>query len=70
MIRHSTEDSKVGLKILAQRHDTRHITTSVAVVRRRPDGDDILIFEMVLVSLVDELMRACDELEAIDVVEL
>jgi len=70
MIRHSTEDGKIRLEILAQRHNTRHITTSVAVIWRRPNRHNVLVLEMVLVALVDELMCASNELETIDVVEL
>jgi len=70
VIRHGAEDGKVRLQILAQCHDTRHVTTSVAVVWRRPDGDDVLVLEVVLVAFVDKLMCACYQLEAVDVVEL
>lgn len=70
MIRHGAEDGEVGLQIFAQRHDTRYVTTSVAVVWCRPYSDDVLILEVVFVAFVDELMCACYQLEAVDVVEL
>lgn len=62
MIRHRAEDSKIRLEVLAQGHDRSYVATSITVVRRGPDGNDVLIFEMVLVAFVDELVRACDEL--------
>ena len=37
------------------------IATSVAVVRGRPDGDQVLVLEPELVALHDELMGACDK---------
>ena len=43
-------------------HDGRDIAASIAVVRRGPDGHHVLRRKVVLVALVDELMRACDEL--------
>lgn len=70
MIRHGAEDFEVGLEVLAERHDGGHIATAVAVVGRGPDGDDLLRLEVVLVALVDELVRAGDELQVVDVVEL
>lgn len=70
MIRHRTEDFEIWIEILAKRHDTRHVAASVAVIGSRPDSHDVLGLEMVFVALVDELVGACDEREAIDVIEL
>jgi hypothetical protein len=50
------------LQILAQVHDGRDVSAAVAVVWRGPDGDDVFVLEVVLVSLVDKLVGACDEL--------
>ena len=61
---------KLWLEVLAQVHDTGHITTAVTIIWCRPDSDNVLVFEMVFVAFVDELMGTGDELEAVDVVEL
>ena len=70
MVGHGAEDLEVRLEILADRHDTRHIAASVAVVRRRPHRDHVLRCEVVLVAFVDQLMCTRNELQAVDVVEL
>ena len=53
MIRHGREDGKVRLQILAQGHDTSDVSAAVTVVRRRPDGYDVLVLEVILVAFVD-----------------
>jgi len=70
MIRHSAEDLKIRLEILADRHDTRDVAASVAVVGCRPDCDDVLGGEVVFVAFVDQLVGAGDECEVVYVVEL
>jgi len=70
VIGHSGEDRKVRLEVLAQRHDAGDVSAAVAVVRGGPDGDDVLVLEVVLVAFVDELVGARDELQAVDVIEL
>jgi len=70
MIRHRREDLELWLQVLAQVHNGRNVSAAVAVVGRRPDSDDILVFEMVLVALIDQLMSTGDKLQAIDVIEL
>ena len=59
MIGNSTEDLEFWLEVLAQVHDGSDVSAAVAVVRSGPDGDDVLVLEMVLVALVDELVGAC-----------
>lgn len=70
MIRHRTKDLKFRLQILRKIHDTRDIATAVAIIRRGPHGNDVLVFEVVLVAFVDKLVCAGDEGEVVDVVEL
>jgi len=62
MIRHSAEDFEIRLQVLTERHDGRHVTAAVAVVGRRPDGDDFLRLEVVFVAFIDQLVGAGDEL--------
>jgi len=59
MIRHGAEDGEIGLEVLAEGHDTGDVSAAVAVVRSGPDGDDVLVLEMIFVALVDELVGAC-----------
>ena len=70
MIRHGTKNLEIRLQILSQRHDGSDIAAAVAVVRRGPDGHDVLGGEVVFVAFVDELVRAGYELEVVYVVEL
>ena len=44
------EDGEFGVEVLLQRHDGGDVTAAIAVVRRRPDGDDIFVFKVVLWS--------------------
>lgn len=58
------------LEVLADLAHGRQVAAPVAVVRGAPDRDDVLVLEVVLVALVDELVRAGDEREVVDVAEL
>lgn len=62
VIRNRREDGEVWLQILTQCHNGCYIAAPVAVVRRGPYRDDVLIFEVVFVAFVDQLMGAGDEL--------
>lgn len=55
--------------IIVERHDRRHVSTAITIIRRRPDGDQLLV-EHVLVAFLHQLMCASDKGERIDVVEL
>ena len=48
VIRHGREDGELGIQVLAEIHDTRDITAAVAVIRRRPDGNDGFISKVPL----------------------
>ena len=50
-------------------HDGRDVPAAVAVVGRRPHGHQLLV-EHELVAFVDQLMRAADELQVVDVNKL
>lgn len=70
VIWHGGEDLEVRLQVLAERHDGCHVAAAVAVIRCTPDCDDVLGLEVILVTLVHELVGASDELEVVDMVEL
>ena len=50
------EDLKVVLDILVNLHDGGDVTTSVAVVRSRPHGDEVTILKPEFKSVHDKLM--------------
>ena len=70
MIRHGAKDLEIGVQVVPECHDTRHVTTPITVVRRAPDGHDVVRGEVVLVPFINELMSAGDELEIVNVIEL
>jgi hypothetical protein len=70
VIWYSGEDLKLWLEVLAQVHNGSNVSAAVAVVGRRPDGNDILVLEVIFVAFIDQLMGACNELQAVDMVEL
>lgn len=52
-------------------HHARHVPAAIAIIRRGPDGDQIILRrEHVLVPLLHQLMRARDERQRVDVIEL
>lgn len=53
MVRHSAEDLEIRLEIFAERHDARNVAAAVAVIRCRPDCDDVLGGEVIFVAFVD-----------------
>ena len=57
------------LEVLVDLEHGRNVATSVAIVGRRPDGDQVLVLEPELVALHDELMGASNEADAINVIE-
>ena len=50
LVGHGRKNAELGLEVVIDRHDRRHITAPVAVVGRRPDGDDGLVREVELDS--------------------
>lgn len=48
VVGHGTEDLELLLEVLSKVHDGSDVATAVAVVGCGPDGDDILVFEVVL----------------------
>ncbi len=57
------------LEVLINLHDCGLVTASVTVIRRRENRHDVLLVAPVI-SLHDELMRACDEGKTVVVVKL
>lgn len=89
VVRHGREYGEFGVQALVDSHDRGNVATAIAVVWRRPNRDNRVLWEMILredqylrymgkvhrrgtylVSLIHQLMRASDELEPVDMVEL
>lgn len=70
IIADGTEQLEVGLQVVANFTDGRQVTASVTVVRRTPNGDDVLVGEVILITLVHELMGPCNQGKVVDMTEL
>jgi len=70
VIRDSGEDAELGVHVLVDGHNGCDVAATVAVVGSRPNSDDRILREVVLVALVDELMSSGNQFETIHVVEL
>lgn len=57
------------IKLLIDVQDGSNVTASVAVVRSRPDGNEVLVFEPVLEAIHDKLMCSGNQRDVIDVIE-
>mmetsp|Transcript_2097 Transcript_2097/g.5610 ORF Transcript_2097/g.5610 Transcript_2097/m.5610 type:complete len:365 (+) Transcript_2097:114-1208(+) len=64
------EDLKVVVSLVVEGHDRGDVPAAVAVVGRRPYGDDGVARKHELVAFLDELVSSADELEFVDSVEL
>lgn len=60
------ENLEVAVEILVELENGGDVAAPVAVVGGRPHRDEVLLGEHVLVSLLHELVRSADELEAVD----
>jgi hypothetical protein len=69
LLRCGVEDLEVRRPMLVELHDRGDVAASVAVVRRRPHGHQLLV-EHVLVALHHQLMGARDHVDVVRVVEL
>lgn len=67
--RYKSNNVQVLLHLLIDLHHGGLVAAAIAVVRRGEDGHDIVVLTPV-VTLHHELMSACDEREAVVVVEL
>jgi hypothetical protein len=86
ILRNSREDTEFWVQIFSNIHDGCNITAAVAVIRSRPNGNNGLLREVVLlnirhrpvlweglahlISLVDQLVSPSNELQAINMVKL
>ncbi len=66
----SVEDVELAIQVLIDVQNACIISASVAVVDSRPDSDQVLFREPVLVTLHDELVSACNQVETVQMIEL
>lgn len=64
------EDIKSSFQILVDVQDWSNIATSVAVVRSRPYGDQVLVSEPIFETIHHKLMGSSNQLQIVDMVEL
>lgn len=64
------EQLESRFEIISNLTDGSQIAASVAVIRRAPHGDDVLVGEMVLVAFVHQLVCAGNQREVVDMAEL
>ena len=65
----STEHIEISLSLLRNRQNRCHISAPVAIVRRAPNSDELLV-KHELVALLYELVCTCDKRKLVDVVKL
>jgi hypothetical protein len=63
------EDLEVVLDLFINLHDRGDVTASVAVVRSRPDGDEVRILKPEFKSVHDQLMGTGNHIQSVNVVE-
>ena len=56
-LRYIVEKFEIPIQILVYRQDRGDITTAIAVIRCTPHGYEILLGEVILVSLHNQLVR-------------
>ena len=55
MLGNGAENREMGIQVLAQGHDGRNIPTPVTVIRRGPDGYNVVVLKVVLLMLAEEV---------------
>jgi hypothetical protein len=67
---HRVEDLEVVLNLLVDKHDRSDISTAIAIIRCRPDSDEVRVLEPEFEAVHDQLMGTGDQAQAVDVVKL
>lgn len=70
IVGHGRENGEFGFHLLVDSHDRCYVAATVTVVGRRPHGYNRVLVEVILVTLVDQLVSSGDELQTIDMIEL
>ena len=69
MVWDAVEDFELFLHGIRHLQNGGNVCTSVAVVGGRPDSNQVFVWEVVLISFLDELMRSGDQANAVDLTE-
>jgi len=69
-IGNSVEDFEVSVQLGVKFQNACHVTAAIAVVWRRPNSNQILAWEHVLVALLYQLVSTADQLQAVHSTEL
>ena len=63
------ENVESFIQIFVHIQNRSNVTASIAVVWSRPDCDEVLVFEPILESIHDKLMRSGNQGDVVDVIE-
>ena len=69
-IGNSVEDFEVSVQLGVKFQNACHVTAAIAVVWRRPNSNQVLAWEHVLVALLYQLVSTADQLQAVHSTEL
>jgi hypothetical protein len=69
LVSQRVEDIKSFVQLVANVEDGGHVTTSIAVVRGRPDCHQVLVSEPVFEAVHHELMGSGNETDVVDVIK-
>lgn len=69
-VRNCFEDLEVSVQLIVQGQNGCNVTTTVAVVWRRPHGHQVVLGEHVLEALLHKLMGTANQLQIIDLAKL
>jgi hypothetical protein len=70
VISNSTEKLECWFQVLVDLAYGRQVSAAVAVVGSTPDGNHIIVREVILVTLVYKLVGSCNEGQIVHVAEL
>ena len=70
MLGNSAENCEFRIQVFPQAHNRRNIPAPITIIRCTPYGYHRPVFEVVLVAFVDQLVCACYQLQAVDMIEL
>ena len=69
LVLESMEDLERSIKLFVYIQQRSLVSAPVAVVGSRPDCDEVLVLEPVLIALHHKLVSSCDEIDVVDMIE-
>lgn len=64
------ENLRFSLQVLVESQNCSYVTAPIAVVGSRPNGNNDIPFEHVLVALLDQLVSSADQIELVNMSKL